>query len=146
MEVNGHLSIEGNLTMSGTVTQKGKACILVEGTVTDNCTLLTANADGTPANSFPNTAVLGIMSTGNMMIGSTSQLKTMGAFYSQTQIAITKQTDIAGTIVSNYFDMGKNVPAIYQVPNLPQNLPIGMIGMVPILVVSPVSWRELSPT
>jgi hypothetical protein len=39
--------------------------------------------------------------------------------------------------------MGTNVPEIYQVPSLADNLPLGMIGAYPILVYSQVSWREL---
>jgi hypothetical protein len=45
--------------------------------------------------------------------------------------------------VSNYFDMGTNVPAIFQVPSLADNLPQGMVGAYPILAFQHVSWREL---
>ena len=48
-----------------------------------------------------------------------------------------------GTFVSNYFDMGTNVPRIYQVPTLAANLPYGMIGAYPIFIYKKVSWREV---
>ena len=82
------------------------------------------------------------MAENNMIVGSLSQLELMGAFYAQGQIQSTKQTITAGTFVSTYFDMGTNVPEIYQVPMLPDNLPLGMVGAYPILIFVPVSWRE----
>lgn len=83
------------------------------------------------------------MATGNLTVGSLSQLQLMGAFYAQQKIVSSKQTITMGTFVSNYFDMGTNVPDIYQVPSLPDHLPEGMIGAYPILVFEQVSWREL---
>ena len=77
------------------------------------------------------------------MVGSTAQLSIMGAFYSEQTIKTEKQTNVAGTFVASYFDMGKNVPSIFQVPALAQNLPYGMIGNYPIVVLSRESWREL---
>jgi hypothetical protein len=68
----------------------------------------------------------------------------MGAFYAQNRIVSAKQTTIMGTFVSNYFDMGTNVPDIYQVPSLADNLPLGMIGNYPILAMNLVSWREIN--
>ena len=79
----------------------------------------------------------------------------MGAFYAQGRLTSMKQTVVTGTFVSNYFDMGINVPEIYQVPTMADNLPLGMIGMYPILFFSfsfysmaamlpPVSKRVMS--
>jgi hypothetical protein len=83
------------------------------------------------------------MASNNMLVGSTAQLDIMGAFYAQNKITSAKQTNVMGTFVSSYFDMGTNVPNIYQVPALADNLPLGMIGNYPILAISQVSWREL---
>jgi hypothetical protein len=47
-----------------------------------------------------------------------------------------------GTIVSNYFDMGTNVPSIYQVPETANNLPPGMIGQDSIWVMRVISWTR----
>ena len=149
MKINGQIEIDGNLeiTRGGgnekTIYYTGRAAILVRGNVTLNTDLYTINSDGTAANSFPANNVIGIMAEQDMTIGTLSQLYLMGAFYAQGKIASSKQTIVAGTFVSNYFDMGTNVPDIYQIPTLADHLPFGMIGAYPILVFSQVSWREL---
>jgi hypothetical protein len=149
MEISGQLSIQGSLTItrgSGgdkTIYYTGRGSVLVHGNVTLDTDLLTKNADGSTANSFPVNNCFAIMASGDMTVGSLSQLELMGAFYAQNRIICSKQTHVAGTFVANYFDMGTNVPHIYQVPALADNLPSGMIGAYPILCFSRVSWREL---
>jgi len=149
MEMNGQIEINGNLQFevgSGNdrdISYTGRAAILVNGNAQIETTLVSQNADGTTANSFPVNNILGVMTTGDMMIGTSSQMEMMGAFYAQGTVATDKQTTIMGTIVGTYFDMGTNVPDIYQVPTLADNLPNGMIGAYPIFVFSPVSWREV---
>lgn len=149
MEVNGQLSVNGSLTITRgggndkTISYCGRAAILVHGNVVLNTDLLSVNANGTIANSFPANNCLGIMASGDMTVGSISQLTLMGAFYAQGRIICSKQTQVAGSFVSNYFDMGTNVPSIYQVPSLADNLPIGMVGAYPIVAFSTISWREL---
>jgi hypothetical protein len=83
------------------------------------------------------------MTATNMLVGATAQCDIMGAFYAQNTIQAAKQTDVMGTFVANYFDMGSQVPSIFQVPSLPENLPLGMIGNYPIMTLGQVSWREL---
>ena len=78
-----------------------------------------------------------------MYIGMAALLEVMGAFYAQQSVVMRRQTVLTGTIVGNYYDMGTNVPQIYQVPSLPQNLPMGMIGAYPVVFYSRVSWREV---
>lgn len=150
MKVNGQIRINGNLSFTGqggdrTVNYSGRAALLVYGDVTIDANLITCNngVKTNTANSFPVNNILGIMASNNMVVGSTAQLDIMGAFYAQKKITSAKQTNVMGTFVSNYFDMGTNVPNIYQVPSLADNLPIGMIGNYPILAISQVSWREL---
>ncbi|HOE67319.1 MAG TPA: hypothetical protein PLO62_12410 [Candidatus Hydrogenedentes bacterium] len=149
LRVNGQIQVNGSLTINRgggndkTIHYTGRAALLVKGDVTLNTDLLSVNANGTTANSFPVNNILGIMAQNNMYVGSVSQLSLMGAFYAQGMIRSTKQTIVTGTFVSNYFDMGTNVPEIYQVPALADNLPLGMIGAYPIWVLTKVSWREL---
>jgi hypothetical protein len=149
MEVNGQIQIDGNLeiTRGGgndkTINYTGRAALLVHGDAVLDTDLLSVNADGTTANSFPVNNIFGIMVERNLIVGSLSQLKLMGAFYAQGTVQSVKQTTIMGTLVGAYFDMGTNVPDIYQVPDLPENLPLGMIGAYPIIVYAKVSWREL---
>ncbi len=133
MEINGQIVINGDLEMKGkgndtTIYYTGRAAFLVNGNVSLDTNLLTVNSDGSTANSFPVKNIIGIMARNSMVVGSTAQLTLMGAFYAQNTVKSTKQTITIGTFVSNYFDMGTNVPEIYQVPELADNLPLGMIG------------------
>ncbi len=149
MELNGQIQIDGNLTITRgggndkTIHYTGRAALLVHGSAVLDTDLLSRNADGTTANSFPVNNFFGIMCEQDLAVGTLSQLQLMGAFYAQGTVSSVKQTTILGTFVGSYFDMGTNVPDIYQVPELADNLPLGMIGAYPILVYSQVSWREL---
>ncbi|MBI3117220.1 MAG: hypothetical protein HYZ00_00940 [Candidatus Hydrogenedentes bacterium] len=150
LKMNGQIRINGNLSFVGqgadkTVNYTGRAAFLVYGDIEVDTNLLTCN-NGDPNNtnlSFPVNNIIGLMASDEMVVGSTSQLTIMGAFYAQTKIQSAKQTNVLGTFVSNYFDMGTNVPSIFQVPNLADNLPLGMLGNYPIMALSQVSWREL---
>ncbi len=97
------------------------------------------------ANVFPEN-MLGVMAEKIMHLGITAQIEVMGAFYSADTVIIDKQTNIIGSIVANYFDMGGNVPAIYQVPAMSGAFTesMRMIGSEPILMLFPVTWRELA--
>jgi len=148
MEINGQITINGNLHIDRgqgnqrTINYTGKAAILVYGDVTLDVNLLAQNADGTTENSYP-ANVFGIMASNDMTVGSNAQLTLMGAFYAQNRLRTLRQTTVIGTFVSSFFDMGTNVPSIYQVPSLADNLPLGMIGAYPVLVFNQVAWREI---
>jgi hypothetical protein len=150
LRVNGQVRVNGTLTFTGqggdrTINYSGRAALLVYGNITINTDILTCN-NGNPAdtaNSFPVNNILGLMTATNMLVGATAQCDIMGAFYAQNTIQAAKQTDVMGTFVANYFDMGSQVPSIFQVPSLPENLPLGMIGNYPIMTLGQVSWREL---
>ncbi|MCX8064906.1 MAG: hypothetical protein N3G21_07005 [Candidatus Hydrogenedentes bacterium] len=150
LRINGQIRINGKLTFTGqgndkTIYYSGKGAILATNDVTIDTNLLTCN-NGNPnnsANSFPVNNAIGIMTKGNMFIGTASQLDIMGAFYSANMIKISKQTQIMGSIVANYFDMGSQVPNVYQVPVLARNLPYGMIANYPLNAIQQVGWREL---
>ncbi len=159
LRVNGRVPIDGNLTINpGTGADKtlnytGKATILAYdadssgngGDVTVEASMLTMNANGTTTNSFPQNNLLGLMAQDDMMLGISSQLNIMGGFYSQDQISLNKQSTIMGTIVGNIFNMGGQVPDIYQVPALQDawTTNMKMIGATPVEFLSPLSWREL---
>ena len=70
----------------------------------------------------------------------------MGAFFAQEEVVTAKQTQLAGTLVSNYF-AATQVPDIYQVPELVKNLPPGMPGTDDVILYTwqrvPKSWVEL---
>lgn len=128
LTVDGIVYVDGNNDMSlskqgnnETITYSGKGSLLVTGDVHIQTNLVTSGAE-----SFP-TDIIGIMTPNNVNIDA-SQLDVMGLLYAENTIAVSKQTDLVGTIVSNYFDMGTNVPAIFQVPETVNNMPPGMIG------------------
>jgi len=163
LEIQGQIVIEGNFTTNqqggdDTIYYMGKGSLLVHGNGLIDTNMISCNGitqlfdkKGKPdgyeydtANSFPVNNCLGVMFSGNLVVGISSQISMLGAYYAEGMIKSSKQTTVMGTFVSTYFDMGTNVPDIYQIPTMPQNLPIGMIGMCPILNLQTVSWRELS--
>jgi phage baseplate assembly protein gpV len=152
MVINGRIPVEGNINLTAgngagntLINYEGKGTMLAYdpndtggGDVTIDASLKTTN--------FPDTNLFGIHAQDDMSIGVSSQLEIMGGFYAQDGVIVDKQTTIMGTIVGNYFDMGTNVPKIYQVPALSSQWTgiTRMIGSDPVLFLSPVSWRELA--
>ncbi|MDD3375174.1 MAG: pilus assembly PilX N-terminal domain-containing protein [Candidatus Omnitrophica bacterium] len=148
MDGSGNLSITGKIYIDGdnnlnfnknntgtTITYSGKGTVFVTGSAEVNTNLITSGNNSFPANSF------GIM-TPHTIGFYEAQTAVMGAFYAEDTITITKQTDVIGTIVSNYFDMGTNVPSIYQAPDLSRNLPPGMIGGSSSVILDIFFWYE----
>jgi hypothetical protein len=150
LEINGQIRINGNFSLEGqgndvSVDYTGRGAILVDGEVlidTDFRACNNGNKNDT-TRSFPENNIVGIMSTGQMKVGMSAQIEVMGAFYSAEKIVCSKQTTVLGTFVSEFFDMGSQVPDIYQVPELANHLPFGMIGNFPVKVFSHASWREI---
>ncbi len=87
----------------------------------------------------PNVDNLGLIAELDMDLATgpgESWIKVMAALYAEGQTTIAKQTRIAGAVVSTYFDMGNQVPRIFQAANLSNNLPPGMPGALPMLFVT----------
>lgn len=157
LEINGQIVVDGDLKFKGKGSQKtifytGKGAILVNGDVQIDSNLLTVNkGDLTDTSeSFPVDNALGVMSKNGIVIGSSlldllfsKDLDIMGAFYAEKQITSLKKANVAGTMVSSYFDLSLKPPAVYQVPSLGRNLPEGMVGDYPIMAIVQLSWREL---
>ncbi len=154
LEMNGQVEIDGDLSFKGrpgrggnsSAYYTGRAAILVRGDVTLDGDLIPCN-DGDINDyerSYPERNCLGLMAGQNMYVGDrVSQMDIMGAFYTQGTVLCSKQTRVMGTFVANFFDMTNQVPDIYQVPELANNLPLGMIGNYPIMALSQISWREV---
>lgn len=150
MRINGQVKINGGLSITGqgndkTLNYTGRGSILTTQDVTLDTNLLSCN-NGNPAaraGSFPVNNFFGIMTRNNMNVGTTAQLNLVGAFYAMGTITTMRQSNILGTFVASYFNMGTNVPSIFQVPTLADNLPLGMIGNYPILAMQQVTWREI---
>lgn len=95
------------------------------------------------AASYPTTNVFGVISTGDMTLPSKNKLLT-GAYYTEGTATSSGQTELAGTIVCENFDITKNVPKIWQVPSLATNLPPGMPGAAAVWVFTDRTWREIT--
>ena len=104
-----------------TISYTGSGSLYVSGTIQIDASLVTAGANSFPSN------IIGFM-TPNRIGFNEANIDVMGLFYAENEIKVQKQTDILGTIASNFFDLGTNVPAIYQVPDTTFNVPAGMIN------------------
>ncbi|MBI5149863.1 MAG: hypothetical protein HZA28_03730 [Candidatus Omnitrophica bacterium] len=136
-----YLDNNGSLNMNKagsnkTITYTGSGSILAEGSVQINTDLVTNGNSSFPTN------ILGIM-TPNTIGFDEANIDVMGLFYAENTVKAEKQTDIVGTIVANYFDMGTNVPSVYQVPDVINHLPAGLIGQNASWVMKIVSWQKL---
>ena len=146
IHIQGIVYIEGDLTIDR---DGGDRRMYYDGRgtfVTEGSTFI--HTDLMPLNAFPIQSVLGILARRRIELatgGGDSQLILAGAFYAQEEIRSAKQNEIAGTFVSSYFNM-RNVPRMYQVPKLVDNLPPGLPGGDPIWVtqVRIDSWKEVA--
>ncbi len=138
LTVYGKVYVSGDITLDTSIKYVGAGTLISTGDININGNLL-------PNTGFPLTDRLGLIAAHNMTVGGSSQLTVAAACYAQYQINIPKQTEFAGTCVSSYFSV-KNVPHLYQVPALKDNLPPGMPGSDPIWVidVSVLSWQDVS--
>lgn len=103
------------------VTYKGKATMYYGDTnIAVDGNLMVADGE-----SFPSTSVVGFLTAGQINIGSTAQAKMMGLFYAQDRITVSKQTQLAGIVITDEFSVGNQVPDFFQVPDLDQNAPAG---------------------
>ncbi len=157
LTINGRVPVDGDIFFTddggpNEIQYTGKGTLLAYdadlsgdgGDVTIDISLLTKNADGTTAASFPQN-VLGVQAEDQMNISNSSQMTIMGGFYAQGEVMLNRQTNIFGTIVGNDFNMGGQVPGIYQVPGLEDSWSADqrMIGANVVRFYSPISWREL---
>ena len=137
----------GNLQISGIVYVKGNIEIKDEGRikysgrgtlVSENDVII--NDDLYSKNQFATNDVLGVIAYRDILIGTkAANLKLSGAYFAQRKIRIVRQSQVTGTLISNYLDM-QQVPDIYQVPELLHNLPPGMPGAN---TVSTYIWRKV---
>lgn len=142
LTVNGIVKINGSLAINGQseLRYQGKGTIYATQDIYIGNNLLPA-----AGKTFPTSTALGLVAGRNMNLSTgngDAQISMAGAFYAQGTITSAKQNQILGTFVANFFDMGKNVPNIYQVPSLKDNLPPGMPGDQPYVTLRIKSWRQ----
>jgi len=148
MDGSGNLAISGIVYIDGgdlnfrkqgprkSIYYTGKGSLLVTGNVEVAANLYTQGDSSFPTN------IMGIM-TPNQINFNAAQLDVMGLFYAEDTITSEKQTDVTGTFLSNFLDMGTNVPSVFQVILGVESLPPGLIGSEPIWLATVVSWQEL---
>ncbi len=142
MKISGMVYIAGNLNVGPSKTR-----IIYEG----KGTIVTAQSaflhgDLLPKTNFPRNDALGLIARDRVELATgmgDAQLMMALAIYAQHRIISSKQNEIAGTMVSSYYSMS-NVPKLYQVPELSENLPPGMPGSDPIYIwtIKVNSWQE----
>jgi len=113
----------------------GTGTIVSKGNISVNSNLLAKEE-------FP-TDALGLLAYNNINLVENSQLIMTAAFYAQNQITSSKQNQIAGTFVSDYFNMTGQVPSIFQVPDLIENIPPGMPGATVTYTIHTSNWHEV---
>jgi len=149
MDGSGHMRIEGIVVVEGDVIfgkkgwqnvaeYTGSGTLVSATNVEINCSLLTSGFS-----TFPSAEIIGVMAA-NTMTFDEAQINVMGVFYAENQVICMKQTSIAGSICSNYFNMGTNVPSIYQVPEVARNIPKGMVGDKQIWRLRKLTWGEIA--
>jgi hypothetical protein len=145
--VTGIVRVNGDLQIGAkkdTIHYKGNGTLYATGDIN-----LSSNFLPAPGFIFPTTARVGLIAKKNMGLATgngDSQLSMAGAFYAQGKITSAKQNQIAGTFVANFYDMGTNVPNIYQVPALAYNMPPGMPGDKTMFTLKTHTWRERKAT
>jgi len=135
IKINGLVYVNGKLTIDsapgkGTILYNGRGSFYVRGSrnadtsddVVVNVNLLTKESY---KGAFPSSAI-GIMTRENILLAGANN-KIMGVFYAGNTVTMTKQYEIAGTVMSTYFDMTDQVPTIYQIPILADNPPTYML-------------------
>lgn len=152
VDTNGNIAIQGIVYVTGDIKLErnggdqsmrytGRGTLVSTGSVYVSTHLV----PGSPT--FPINHTFGVIARRRIELATgsgDSQLKLSGAFYAQEQVVSQKQNELAGTFVTSHFSM-QNVPHMYQVPTLPDNLPPGMPGADRIWIKSVRidSWREL---
>jgi hypothetical protein len=147
MDGNGNMTISGivyvdggdfNMNEAGAnkiINYTGKGSIYVSGNVSIDANLYTAGNASYPSN------VMAVMTPNDITFNAAS-IDVMGLFYGENKITVQKQTVIVGALVTNYFDLGTNVPSIFYVPSVLNNLPNGLIGSSSSWQLQPVIWQE----
>lgn len=156
MDASGNLQVSGIVFVTGDITIAsgqglmnhtpvifdGKGTMVSQGDISLNTHVL---SNGT----FPTDDVLGFIAADDINIGTgqgDAHLNIMGAFFAADQITNQKQNQLAGAMVSNYFQVN-NVPDMFHVPSIVDNLPPGMPGSETINIytykIVNGTWREL---
>ena len=143
LRISGLIKIPGNFQINGFadgVDYAGVGTMYVDGDCYFGNSLMP-----TAGLVFPYDAALGMVVGQNLNLSTgpgDAQIQMAGAFYAQGIVKSAKQNDILGTFVANFFDMGSQVPNIYQVPVLKDLLPPVMPGDKKYYSLQVKTWRQ----
>jgi hypothetical protein len=146
LEVQGVVRFDGDIdigTSKGYIETSGRGTLYSTQDINIHASILPD-----PTLVFPLTTALGFIAQRDLNLAAHSgdaQLNLAGAFYAQGTVKSTKQSKIAGTLVGSYFDLGNQIPSVFQVPTLVDNLPPHMPGDFKIVTLQLKSWRERRP-
>ena len=146
LDISGIIRIDGSLRLGQPHGQPGLRGVKYQGTGTLYATD-DIHVDGfvVPVGDYLADGNLGLIATDDVLIDEATQISVFAAIYAQDEISITKQTSIAGSLVSTTFDLGSNVPGVFHVPSLSTNLPPGMPGgarVVSIEQIEVANWFQ----
>ncbi len=103
---------------------------------------ITVNSSLLPLGIYPTVDTLGLLAKDRIVMARSSK-RVAAAVFAENQVLITKQYQVVGAIVTRFFDLGAQVPRVYQMPNLVKYLPPGMPGGQAFNFVKILSWREI---
>lgn len=151
LEIEGIVRVDGDLTLGRTSGPPESRDVLYSGTGTLYATNdLHIVSDVKPVGDYLDTSQsvvhnLGLIADRTANIATAdgaSWIKLFAAVYAEESVRVAKQTRVAGALVSNFFDLGTDVPRIFQVPKLASNLPPAMPGGDPLLFVTQAGLRD----
>lgn len=155
LTISGIIKVTGKIKLGGTtgstrittINYTGKGTLYSSSSNPDGDPSIEIHSNILPVGTFPTADRIGFVAQDRIEIatsGGDSHLRLAGAFFAENKVILSKQTQVAGSLVSNYFNMGNQVPALYQVPELAKNMPPGMPGRdLRIIYVKTLSWKEL---
>jgi len=143
LQASGVIYVEGdiNIQSGGSILYDGRFTLVSEGSITVDADLITKGT-------FATDDVVGLVTPHRVQLGSNASLLTvMGAVFAQEDLISSKKADVAGSLVANHFG-ATEIPNIYQVPALSDNLPPRLPGTdaVPAKTwrIVPRTWVELN--
>ena len=146
LDISGIIKIDGSVRLGQPHGQPGLRGVNYQGTGSIYATN-DIHVDGfvVPVGDYLADGNLGLIATDDVLIDEATQVSVFAAVYAQDEISVTKQTAIAGALVSTTFDLGSNVPGVFHVPSLSTSLPPGMPGgarIVSIEQIEVANWFQ----
>lgn len=142
INISGIVYIDGNLTLDRykgerSITYAGKGSTALTGNLTLNVKFYPAES-GTGV--FPWQHIIGFMTPQNINLGINQQHEIMGIFYAGGYGRVNQPTKLAGALIAHQVALNQ-VPDMFQVKDIKDNLPTGMVNIPSVVVV--YGWHEV---